>query len=435
MRRVCLTITGMVIGILAAFSQNIPADTSGFKSRALKIDEVNILSSYYTQTADKSAVSGGDPGPRGIGNVTDLSNGIEIKMVGWDPKGRKNSLTGGIGMDNHTAASQAYVDSSGRGKKTGTRIYPTLDWTIGNETRGTSFGLGAYYSAEHNYYHSIGLNTSFSAKTKHNGEFSAKLISYFDRIVMITPSELIPVDTANVTTSPTTDSVVYITTASGRTEALNYSTGQVLSKGGKVHIPSSSRDSYSASFSFTQIINQRMQGAILVDFAYQTGYLGLPFHRVYFADSSSAVVEKLPSQRVKLPIGFRLNYFLGDNVILRAYYRFYIDNWGVRSHTASLEVPVKITPFISISPFYRYYIQSASNYFAPFKVHTPADEYYTSNYALSAFSGQYFGTGVRLSPPGGVGSKHLSVVEIRYGHYAETTNLVSNLIALNLTFK
>ena len=138
MRRVCLTITGLVFGILAAFSQNTPTDTSGFKARKLKIDEVNILSSYYSQTADKSAVSGGDPGPRGIGNVTDLSNGLEIKMVGWDPKGRKNSLAGGIGMDNHTAASQAYVDSSGHGKKTGTRIYPTLDWTIENQQKGTS---------------------------------------------------------------------------------------------------------------------------------------------------------------------------------------------------------------------------------------------------------------------------------------------------------
>ena len=444
MRRVCLTITGLIIGILAANSQNsafvprsqnAPVDTPGFKSRTLKIDEVNILSSYYWQTADKSAVSGGDPGPRGIGNVTDLSNGIELKLVGWDPKGRKNSLTGGIGMDNHTAASQAYVDSSGRGKRTGTRIYPTVDWTIENEQRGTSFGIGAYYSAEHNYYHSIGLNTSFSAKTKHNGEFSAKLTGYFDHIVMIRPSELIPIDSSGISTGSTTDSVVYITTASGRTEAISYNTGQVLSKGNRVQIPSSSRDSYSASFSFTQVINQRMQGAILVDLAYQTGYLGLPFHRVYFADSSTAVVEKLPSQRLKLPVGLRLNYFLGDRIILRGYYRFYIDNWGVRSHTASLEVPIKVTPFFSISPFYRYYIQSASTYFAPYKVHTPADEYYTSNYALSAFSGQYFGTGIRLAPPGGIGNGHLSMIEIRYGHYTETTNLVSNLIGLNLTFK
>jgi hypothetical protein len=147
------------------------------------------------------------------------------------------------------------------------------------------------------------------------------------------------------------------------------------------------------------------------------------------------MVEKLPSQRFKLPIGLRLNYFLGDRVILRAYYRYYMDNWGVKSHTASLEVPIKITPFFSISPFYRYYIQTASKYFAPYGAHTPADEYFTSNYALSAFSGHYFGTGIRLAPPGGILKTHLGTLELRYGHYAETTNLVSNLIALNLTFK
>jgi Protein of unknown function (DUF3570) len=435
MKRVCLTITGLIIGIFAAYAQSTPADSAGYKSRNLRIDEVNILSSYYWQTADKSAVSGGDPGPKGIGNVTDISNGLELRLVGWDPKGRKNSLTAGLGMDNHTAASQAWVDSSGRGKRTGTRIYPTLDWTIENVRKGTSFGIGAYYSAEHNYYHSIGLNTSYSAKTKHNGEFSAKLTGYFDRIVMIKPSELIPIDSAGISTGPTADSVVYITTASGRTEAVSYNTGQVLSKGGKVSTPSSSRDSWSASFSFTQIINQRLQGALLVDLAWQTGYLGLPFHRVYFADSSRAVVEKLPSQRLKAPIGLRLNYFMGDRVILRAYYRFYIDNWGIRSHTASLEVPVKLTPFLSVSPFYRYYVQTASRYFAPYKVHTAADDYYSSNYALSAFSGQYFGAGFRIAPPAGIFSKRLSVVELRYGHYSETTNLVSNLIGLNLTIK
>lgn len=435
MRRICLTITGMVFTVLAAFSQQAPADTAGFRSRPLKIEEVNILSSYYSQTADKSAVSGGDPGPRGIGNVTDLSNGIEVKLVGWDHQRLKHTLTAGLGMDNHTAASQAYVDSSGHGKRTGTRIYPTLDWTVENLRRGTSFGIGAYYSAEHNYYHSIGLNTSLSAKTKHNGEFSVKLSGFFDRIVMITPSELIPVDTAAVSSTPARDSIVYITTASGRTEALNYSTGQVVGKGGKVSIPSSSRDSYSASFSFSQVINQRLQGALLVDVAYQSGYLGLPFHRVYFADSTRAVVENLPSQRVKLPVGLRLNYFLGDKIILRGYYRFYIDNWGVRSHTASLEVPIKITPFFSVSPFYRYYAQTGSTYFAPFKAHTAADQYYTSNYALSTFNGQYFGTGIRLAPPGGVLKTHLSILELRYGHYAETTDLVSDVIALNLTFK
>jgi hypothetical protein len=435
MRKVCLTIIGMYFMILHAFSQTTQQDTAGFKSKPLKLDEVNIVSSYYDQTADKSAVSGGNPGPQGIGNVTDLSNGVEIKFVGWDKKGRQNSLTGGFGIDYHTAASQAYVDTNGRGKFDGIRLYPTLDWTIENEKKGTEFGLGAYYSAEHKYYHSIGLNTSFSKKTHNNGEFSVKLTGYFDNIIMITPSELIPVDSFQKSTGAVSDSIIYVTTASGRTQALSYNTGQVVSSGKRVTIPSRSRDSYSASFAFTQVINSRMDVAFLLDVAYQTGYLGLPFHRVYFADSATAVVEKLPADRFKLPIGFRLNYFLGDNIIIRTYYRYYMDSWGLRSQTASIEVPVKITPFFSVSPFYRYYVQTAVNYFAPYKEHTVADKYYTSNYALSAFTGQFYGIGFRIAPPKGIFTKNFNALEIRYGHYTETTGLVSNIISLNMKFK
>jgi hypothetical protein len=431
MRKICLTVVGMYLMLLHAFSQVAPSDSSGYKAKKLKLDEINLVSSYYDQTADKSAVMGGRTDYKGNGDVTDLANGLDIKFLSWDPKGRKNSLSAGLGIDYHTAASQAYVDSNGHAGNNGTRIYPTLDWSIENEKKGTEFGLGAYYSAEHNYYHSVGLNTSLSKKNHHNGEFSVKLTGYFDRIKMILPSEFIPVDSVKSTSA--TDSVVYITTASGRTEALTYVNGQAVGGSSKTVIPSKARDTYTASFSFAQVINQRMQGSIAMDIVYQSGYLGLPFHRVYL-NTGKDTIENLPSQRFKLPIGFRLNYFLGDNIIIRTYYRFYIDNWGMVSHTANIEVPVKITPFISISPFYRYYVQKAVNYFAPFEKHSTSDQYYTSNYALASFSSQFFGAGLRIAPPKGIFG-NLNMLELRYGHYTQTTDLIADVISLNLKFK
>ncbi|HMH35045.1 MAG TPA: DUF3570 domain-containing protein [Puia sp.] len=432
MKKICLTVVGMYITLIHAFSQVSTKDSSAYKSKKLTLDEVNLVSSYYNQTADKSAVMGGRPDSKGIGNVTDLANGLDIKFTGWDGKNRKNTLTAGIGMDYHTAASQAYVDSNGHARNDGNRIYPTLDWSIANERKGTEFGLGAYYSAEHNYYHSIGLNTSFSKKTKNNGEFSVKLSGYFDRINMIKPSEFVPVD--SVKNSSSADSIVYITSASGRTVALSYNSGQLIGKGQESATPTKSRNTLTASFSFSKTINERLQGSIATDLTYQNGYLGLPFHRVYF-NNGKDTIENLPSQRFKFPIGLRLNYFLGDRVIVRAYYRFYIDNWGLVSHTANIEVPVKITPFFSLSPFYRYYVQSAVNYFAPFESHSPQDQYYTSNYALAAFKSHFFGMGLRIAPPNGVLLKSLSAVEIRYGHYTQTTDLASDIISLNLKFK
>ncbi|SRR5579871_632884 len=432
MRKICLTVIGMYIMMVHAFSQTTIKDTADYKPKKLKLDEVNIVTSYYDQTADKSAVMGGIPGPKGIGNVTDFANGLDLKFISSDGKKRKNTFDAGIGIDYHTAASQAYVDSNGHAKNNGLRIYPTFDWTIANDKKGTEFGIGAYYSAEHKYYHSIGLNTSFSKKNKNNGEFSAKLTGYFDQIKMIKPSEFIPVD--SIKNVPAGDSIVYITTASGRTEALSYGSGQVVSKGSKVVTPSRARDTYTASFSFSQIINQRTQGSVELDLVYQNGYLGLPFHRV-FLNNGKDTIENLPSERFKLPLGFRLNYFLGDNIIIKTYYRFYIDSWGLISHTANIELPIKITPFFSLSPFYRYYAQTAVNYYAAYEQHSVQDKYYTSNPELSAFTSHFFGMGIRLAPPKGVLIKGLNVVEIRYGHYLQTTDLAANIISMSLKFK
>jgi hypothetical protein len=432
MKKLSLSVIGMYLVMAHAFSQGSIPDTASYKPKKLKLDEINLVSSYYDQTADKSAVMGGITNYKGNADVTDFANGIDVTFIGWDEKQRKNTLSAGLGIDYHTAASQAYVDSNGTSRNNGTRIYPTINWTRENDIKGTSFGVGMYYSAEHDYYHSLGINASVSKKTKNNGEFTLKVLSYFDQIKMIYPTEFIPVD--SIKSTSTTDSVVYITSASGRTEAVNFSNGQVIGKSPKAEIPSRPRNTYTASLSFSQVINSRMQGSVELDMVYQSGYLGLPFHRVFF-NTGKDTIENLPSQRFKLPVGFRLNYFLGDNIILRTYYRFYVDSWGVFSNTINLEVPVKITPFFSISPFYRFYMQTAAKYFAPYEVHTVNEQYFTSNYALAAFRSNLFGAGLRLAPPKGVFTNSLRILEIRYGHYMQTTDLNANIISLNLVFK
>ncbi len=315
MKKICLSVVGMFLLLIHAHSQYVK-DSTIYKSRKLKLEEVNIVSSYYDQTADKSAVMGGRTDSKGIGNVTDLANGIDLKFVSHDRFQRKNTLGFGLGIDHHTAASQAYVDTSGKAKNDGTRIYPTLDWTIENEKKGTGFGFEAYYSSEHHYYHSLGVHAEFSKKTTGNGLFDVKLSGYFDNIKMIKPAEFSTAD--SVETGTTGNYVVYVTTASGHRTAVEYnSNGQIVSSSGNT-IPSKSRNTYTAEFSFAQILNTRMQVSIVTDVVYQQGYLGLPFHRVYF-NNGKDTVENLPAQRFKLPVDVRLNYFLGDNIILRSY--------------------------------------------------------------------------------------------------------------------
>jgi hypothetical protein len=373
-----------------------------YEVKPLKLQETNLVSSYYTQEGNHSAIRGGI----GDEHVMDLANGLSLTFVGRDVDNTKHTLTAGLGIDHHTAASAAYVSKTGASKTGGTRVYPSLDWLMENEEKGTSFGLGAYYSAEYNY-HSLGLDMSLSKKTKHNGQFDGKVNLFIDRVKLIYPSELVPITTV-------------VTSASGG--------------GGESGTPSSPRTTFSLSATYSQVINTRMQASVNLDLVEQNGYLGLPFHRVYLADGSVRV-ENLPSNRFKLPIGFRLNYFAGDNFIIRSYYRFYVDQWGILAHTAELEVPIKFTPFFSLSPFFRYYTQTAAYYFAPYEKHSIGDVYYSSNYALSALTSQFAGMGLKITPPNGILKTHLSSLEIRYGHYMQSTDLYANMLSTSWQFK
>ena len=175
--------------------------------------------------------------------------------------------------------------------------------------------------------------------------------------------------------------------------------------------------------------------ALIFDPSYQAGQLTTLYQRVYFTDNSERV-EKLPDTRLKIPIGLRANYFLGDRVVLRAFYRFYHDDWGLTANTFSLEAPVKISPFLSLSPFYRISSQSGINYFETYKNHNPGEEYYTSDYDLSRFTSHFFGMGIRMAPPRGVfGIKEFSSLELRYGHYLRSTDLASDIVTMALKFK
>jgi hypothetical protein len=396
---------------------------SDYSARELRLEEVNLVSSYYTQTGGHSSVTGDNPNLEGNGvytnssNVTDLSNGLDLKLVWVGDNLKKNTISVGLGFDHHSSASSAFVPTSGLGKQGGTRIYPSIDWTTENGKKGTSFGFGAYYSGEYNYK-SIGADLHFSVKTADkNGEFSAKLQTYMDHVTLIYPSD--------VHVIPVVTGATYITTASGN----------VVLSGSTPGLPTKPRDTYTAAFSYSQMINSRLQVMFLGDVVAQSGYLSLPFHRVFFTNQKDTV-EKLPSSRFKLPLGFRLNYFLGDNIILRSYYRYYTDNWGSNANTASLEIAYKISPFFSISPFYRYYNQAASKYFAPFEAHSANDQYYTSNYEYAKFTSNFYGVGFRIAPPKGVlGWQSLHELEIRYGHYTQTTGLVSDVVSLSLGFK
>ena len=414
MKKICFTVLALYFSLLSAFSQQYNVDTSSYRNTKLKLDEVNLVSGYFNQDGNHSAVTGGI----GTQQLNDVSNVLELKFLKQNDRNNKYTWDMEVGFDHHTAASQAYINTSGASRTFGNRFYPSINWQV-EKSNGFNFGLGTSLSSEVNY-HSFGLDFSAGKTSKDkNTSINFKGDVYFDKVVMIEPSEFVP--------KPVETSLSTYTTASGT----------VITDGERqtVRIPRTPRNTYSGSLTFSQIVNKNFQFALIAEGVAQNGYLGLPFHRVYLTDGSEKI-ENLPSERLKLPLAIRLNYFLGDKIIFRSYYRYYMDDWGIKAHTASLEIPYKVSPFLSIAPFYRYYIQTASPYFASYGTHQLTDPYYTSNYNLSAFTSQYFGINFRITPEKGVFKiPFFNMIDLRYGHYSQTTGLQANNIGINLRFK
>ena len=387
-------ITGFaLLGIFRLSAQDTPTDSTGYKSTKLKVEEVNLISSYYSQNGNNAVVTGGV----GSEKLTDIANTIDVKLVKYGKSGKKHTWDVEAGIDHYTSASSDMIDLSANSSASSSdiRFYPSVSYTMENEAKGNTFGAGISSSTEFDYQ-SFGGNISYSKKTKdRNGEFSAKFQAFLDQVKLIAPVEL-------------------------RTKE-GYDTA--------------SRNTFAGSLSYAQIVNQNFQLMFLADVITQNGYLSLPFHRVYFADSS-VHQEKLPDSRLKIPLAVRASYFMGDNIIIRAYYRYYSDDWSLKAHTADIEVPVKLSTAFSLSPFYRYYTQTGTKYFKPYGKHTAADEFYTSNYDLSKFNSSFLGMGIKFTPLKGVfGIKHFNTLEMRYGHYTRTTNMVSNIISINIKYK
>ncbi len=208
-------------------------------------------------------------------------------------------------------------------------------------------------------------------------------------------------------------------------------------------IPTTKRKSYNVGVNYSQVINEKLQVLFSTEIVYQRGLLSTPFHRVYFQLEGLPKIEKLPMAKFKFPLGLRVNYFLNDYIVIRSYYRYYSDNFRIKAHTVSIEVPIKFNSFFSVYPFYRWHAQTAAKYFSPYKEHAISKGFYTSDYDLSAFDSYKVGLGIHYTPVWGIGrfrlfsKKKITIfkgIDLRIAKYARSDGLDAFMISTNFAF-
>jgi len=394
-------ITAALLAVLFHPKAQAQSDsTSTYKKQKLKIEEVNFISSYYTQTGDNSAVTGG----KGTEKLTDIATQFEVILTKKGRAQRSHQFNFALGVDSYTSASSDKIDPNSvtSASYQDMRVYPSGQYTYKNEEKNYAITTGLSASAEYDYI-STGANVGFIKNSKDNNrEFSAKASVFLDTWKVILPIEL----------------------------RGNPSDNQAN------HLDSKPRNSYNLGLVYSQVVNKVFQVSVMADIGYQQGLLGTKFNRVYF-NTLAVASEKLPETRFKIPIGLRANYFMGDHWVFRSLYRYYTDSWNIQSHTFSFEPVYKINAFSSLAFPYRFYTQTQAKYFKEIFQHTPGTEFYTSDFDLSQFSSHMFGLAYHKTDTdrGIFNIKRIHSLELRYGYYTRDNGLSSHILTLALQFK
>jgi hypothetical protein len=478
-----IIITFSLLSAIIAFAQEKDS-TVVFKKRVLESTEVDFLLSYYNQDGSKSAVSGGI----GSEKLTDLATNIVIAM----PLDDDSILTVDLGISAYSSASSSNINpfnatgASGGGdddddddrigafaaapasapygtpwqassgaSKSDELSAVTVNYAHSSDSRNFIWNADVSFSNEYDYT-SVGFGGGIAHLfNDKNTELSIKANVYLDQWRPIYPTELHE----------------YSKYASNFLNQGYFAGVTVLDQSGQAstnYLPSAfqtissvNRNSYSVSVGLSQVLSKKLQVSVFFDVLQQQGLLSTPYHRIYFADkvnyyigqaqyipeyeSESNVgvykladdIERLPDSRFKLPIGARLNYYINERFVLRTYYRFYSDNWDIQSHTANIELPIKVSDRFTVFPMYRFYTQTQSKYYAPYETHLSTEKYYTSDPDLATFDSNQYGLGVNYTDIF-TGAKiwkfGLKNVDFRFNRYQRSDKLTANIATVGFKF-
>jgi hypothetical protein len=143
---------------------------------------------------------------------------------------------------------------------------------------------------------------------------------------------------------------------------------------------------------FTQILTPNLLASVGYDLSIADGYQANPY-RAVSAGADGIVAERVPSLRLRNAVAAEARWFEErSEVVLRAAYRLYFDDWGVVGHTPEVSLSRRLWKDSELRLRYRYYTQSAADFYQSIYDHD--QEYVTDDVKLSPFVGHTFG--VRL---------------------------------------
>jgi Protein of unknown function (DUF3570) len=165
---------------------------------------------------------------------------------------------------------------------------------------------------------------------------------------------------------------------------------------GRAHDPNFSRSltNTSLSASWTQILSPRLIAQLTYELGNASGFQSSPYRFVPVRASLTAVpefwvMETDPDERWRNAFVIAANRAIGETSSIQGDYRFYIDDWGITSHTLGARYFTHLTPSLELRLRERFYTQGAATFYQD--NYTSVQKYMTYDRELSPLWSETFG--------------------------------------------
>ena len=147
---------------------------------------------------------------------------------------------------------------------------------------------------------------------------------------------------------------------------------------------SAKRNSFSISGGFTQVLNKNAVIQTGVSLTREAGFLSDPYKQVWV--DGSVLNDSRPDSRLMWAWTTKFRqYMTRSKAALHLDYRYFIDDWGIHSHTLDASWNQPLGHDWEIAPAIRYYTQSSPDFYGPVFFLAPEDAYWSSDYRLATY--------------------------------------------------
>jgi hypothetical protein len=182
--------------------------------------------------------------------------------------------------------------------------------------------------------------------------------------------------------------------------------------------------------SITQLLSPTTIAALTYGGTIQGGELGNTWNAVAINDGHLDG-ELLPTLRHRHAFVARIAQYLPWRGVIKASYRFYVDNWGIYAHTVEAALYQRFGSMFYARINYRFHHQSGADFWAPlFSASAPLR---TSDSDLAPFSSQTVGGMIAFEPPRVRRLRGLHF-DFGYDRYIRTNDLSANIFTCSTGF-